>query len=431
MELTGVARGVRRRLAATARVACALGVVGACEVPDPKDDTGGLGGSGGGAADPCDRGISVLSSRYESTNVAFVDWEGNVISPRVISSASTDAGLSAPLSGDVVATTVSTAGRDMVLVDRYPASVLTWVDLGTGKARAQLSVRTGFDANAQDYVEVSPELGFVSRAKRNPDPGREPFDQGSDLLVVDPRAPSILGRVALDEALAGDAPDLVPTPSRLVLAGGRVVALLGVLSDDFTTSGDARLVVIDPDARAIVETIRVEGMKNCQALAPSPAGDRLAVGCTGLIQLDGTTDIDAAGVAIVTLGEDGAPSTVSSRFPATGFGRSPQFSIAFAAEEVVLFTTFGTDPAEGGPAHGDDLVALDLARGASTVIRTSAKAFELGEVRCASACGACFVADAGASAVRRFATSAGALAEGALVRIDDGIGLPPRYLGAL
>jgi len=409
----------------------ALVASAACEVPDPKDDTGGLGGEVG--ADECDRGISVISTdlAYQSTSVAFVGWDGEVLSPRVITSGSSEVGLSAPLSGDVVPPNVATSTAETVIIDRFPASVLTWLDLSTGAPRAQLSVRTGFDANAQDYLQVADDLGFVTRHKANPQPGREPFDGGSDLLVVDPRGPEIVGRIVLAGALDGDDGSLVATPARMLNAQGKIVVLLGVLSSNFQSAGDARLVVIDPSTQAIVETIRIEGLQNCQAIALSPTGARIAVGCTGLIGLDFEADIDHAGVAIVTLGTDGAPSVVSARYAAAALGRSPQFTIAFASEDTVVFPTFGIDGAEGTP-HGDDLVELRISDGSSRVLFTTGEAFMLGDVRCAASCGTCFVADAEAVALRRFTVDgAGALSAADVVEIDDGIGLLPRYLGAL
>lgn len=228
----------------------------------------------------------------------------------------------------------------------------------------------------------------------------------------------------------------------MVLAGGKLVVLLSVLSTDFQAAGDSRLAVIDVAARAVEEVVPIEGLQNCMSLAVSPTGDRVAVGCTGLIQLDGETDLDRAGVAVVTLAAGGTPSGVTSRFAATTFGRSPQFSIAFASDDVVVFPTYGDTPDNGAVAHGDDLVELHLEGGASRVLMTANRAFALGEVRCAAPCGTCFVTDVEAVGVRRFTGGAeGALTEAGLVQIDDGIGPSgepdpdnqwgPRYLGTL
>jgi hypothetical protein len=415
-----------------------IGAFAACEVPDPEPDTGGLGG-GEPSSDECQRGISVISTGYASTAVAFVDWEGRVISPRVITTASADTGLSAPLSGDVVAPTVATSSTETVLIDRFAGNVLTWIDLATGKPRAQLPVGTGFIANPQDYVQISETLGFVSRLEPNGAAGREPFDAGSDLLAIDPSVPAVVGRVGLEDVLAGEDASLLPRPARMAFVGGRVVVLLGVLSADFQSSGSARLAFIDPETRAVTDLLTLEGLQNCQALAPSPEGDRVAVGCTGAgFGLDGASDLATSGVAIVDVGADDAPPSVVSQFAASGWQRPPQFSIAFSAERRVLFPAFGNDPIEGGEAHGDDLVELDLDTGASRVLFTSQKAFDLSEVRCAAACGSCFATDARAVGVRRFTIEAGVASEAGLVQVDDGIGLAegsegwgPRYLGAL
>ena len=59
----------------------------ACEVPDPPPSTGGTDDDERDCA-----GVLVVSSDYQSTSVAFLGWEGAVISPHVLSSGSTESG---------------------------------------------------------------------------------------------------------------------------------------------------------------------------------------------------------------------------------------------------------------------------------------------------------------------------------------------------
>ena len=126
--------------------ATALAWLAGCNAPDPPPTTGGTDLPPGA----CGRGAVVIGSDYQSTNVSLVGVEGEVLSPSFLSSATSSAGLTAPLSGDVAVPSMPAAGEEIVLLDRYPAAVLTWVDVVTGSVRAQLNVATGFAANPQD-----------------------------------------------------------------------------------------------------------------------------------------------------------------------------------------------------------------------------------------------------------------------------------------
>jgi hypothetical protein len=397
--------------------------VSACEVPEPPPPTGGT------ELDPdaC-AGLVVVSSDYQSTSVAFLGWDGEVLSARVISSGSADAALSAPLSGDVVAPSAAPSGDEVVLVDRYPASVVTFLDRATGAPRRQLSVRTGFSANAQDYLDVAAGKAYVSRFEPNPDPGREPFDEGSDVLVVDPAAPAIVGRIDLGALLVQNDPDLLPRPSRLLAARGRVFALVATYSKDFSRSGDSALAVLEPGTDAVVGSVALPGLRGCAAMALSPDESRLAVACSGTFGGTSTPTLDDAGIAVVSL----ETSAVETVVPGGSLGAPPAFSVGFASDDVVVVPTFGREPAGDAPARGDELVAVTISSGAVAQLVATDAPFELGEVRCAAACGACGVADAQRGGVHLIEVGeGGAVVSIRLATIDDGIGLPPRYLGGL
>ena len=164
----------------------------------------------------CGRGFIVISSDYQSTNVSLLDTSGKTVSESIISSGSADPGLTAALSGDVVAPTMTQQQDAFVLVDRFPAATLTWVDLKTTQVRTQLNVGTGFAANPQDYLHIGDSKGYVSRYERNPLAGQQPYDEGDDVLVIDPSTASIKARIGL-EALREDG--VLARPGRMVQSG--------------------------------------------------------------------------------------------------------------------------------------------------------------------------------------------------------------------
>lgn len=437
-------RRLRARAAsvALAALACVGAALAACEVPEPPPSSGGIDDDG---AD-CGPGVVVVSTKYQSVSVAFVRWDGEVVSPHVMTSGSVPPGLSAALSGDVVTATVAAAPpaptSEVVLVDRYPAGVLTWIDVASGEPTKQLPIAKSYPLNAQDYVAVREDRGYATRYEVNPDPGREPFDEGGDVVVIDPRGEAaIVGRIGFEDALAGDEEGLTPSPSRMVVDGDRLVVLLTVYSTSFTRSGDARLAVIDTTTDAVVAVHRLAGLRGCTALALAPAGGRVAVGCSGTFGGDATPSLDDAGVAVVDLA-DGA---IVARTDGAALGGPPAFSIAFASDDALLVPTFGQLP-EDGPAR-DDTVAFVPLDGGPIEPLIAGGAFEIGEVRCAR-CGTCLVADAGRGVLHRLVPVASA-ADGASsgggtpasaprgltlvgeVRIEDGVGLPPRFLGEL
>src|SRR5690606_11304712 len=141
----------------------------------------------------------------------------------LISSGSADTHLNAPLSGDVVFT--SSRMTKITLLDRYPASVLSLVDPKSAEVNGQMNLRTGFNANPQDYLQLSPTVALVSRHEANPRPGREPFDVGDDLLIVNPELFSISARVDLDDLRQGD--ELVRPGSLTKLDNSVLVTLSG------------------------------------------------------------------------------------------------------------------------------------------------------------------------------------------------------------
>ncbi|MEB2311162.1 MAG: hypothetical protein OZ921_08695 [Sorangiineae bacterium] len=408
-------------------VASAVALCCACGAPEPPGNTGGTGVDAG----VCGRGLVVVETDYQSSNVSLVGVDGAVLSASLLSSASTGTALSAPLGGDVVVPTPSADGSRLVLIDRYPASVLTWVEVASGAVSAQLRVGMGFSSNPQDYVPIDARKAYVPRFESNPSPGREPFDEGGDVLIVDPSGPRVTGRVDLTPAMAGEDPRFLPRANRALALGGSVFVLLSGYARDWSASAESRLVRIDPSADAIREVLVLRGLHGCGALAPSPDGDELAVACTGGFERSSTADITTSAVVRVAL----EPALHElARYRAASFGAGPAgFGLDYAAAGTLVVTTFGSFGDAHTAPEDDTVSALTIASGeVSTLLRSRGVPFSLGEVRCVRECEACFVTDAetGGGVVRRFQIEAeGRLSPGEAILPNPAIGMPPRYLG--
>jgi hypothetical protein len=378
------------------------------------------------------RGFVVLETDYASTSVSLLDPSGEVQSPVFIGSASADTGLSTALSGDVVPASGVLAGDEVVLIDR-DAAVLSWVNLETTAVRAQLNVGTGFAANPQDYVPLASDKAYVTRFEQNGTAGLEDFDQGSDLLIVDPSEAIVVGRVDLAPVLEGEDPSYLPRATRALRAGERVLVLAQAGNAMFEFL-DSRLVVIDAETDAIEQVLVLEGMKSCANLALSPAGDALAIACNGAFGQDPAQGFPDAGIVIVELGDE---VVERQRFTAAELGGEQISTLDYASATSLLFTSYGRYSADASALVAPDtLRRLDLELGAiddEPLVTTSASAFSLGDVRCAPRAGGCLLADAESEGgvLRRFAiASDGSASELGLVAPNPELGLPPRYIGA-
>lgn len=433
-------RGSARVLCAVA--AGALAVTG-CALAT-VENTGGTERLAG----PCGRGLVVVSSDFQSTTVALIDTHGAVLSSSMLSAASAPVGLSAALSGDVVLPTSAQLNDEIALIDRYPAAVLTFVNIRAGSVRAQLDVRTGFASNPQDFGLSTLGEAWVSRYETNVAPGSEAFDQGGDVLALAPAVPTITQRVDLALAMK-DAPGFLPRPGRMVVLDGRVFVLLAAYDASFTHSAPSRLAVLDAESRVLLGVRVLEGLHGCGALAVEPPFDadgapianrRIAVGCSGQFAGTSIPSLDSSGIAL--LATDLA-LTELARFSAADVVAQPiGFELDFAGPNGLLGVAFGS--IDGERVTTDALFHLDLATGAARRITTSrSRPFELGGVRCihrqsasdpsagaGSACSAsCFVADGERASLLKLEVTGDSIELSAEVALDDGIGLPPRLLG--
>lgn len=418
---------VTRRPCATALALALLG----CNVEPPPPSTGGAHldppDAGGGDADAprsCGRGVVIVMSDYQSTNVAVSKLDGTTVSSSFISSGAAEPGQGPALSGDVdVPASAPPSGR-VVLLDRYGTNVITWVDLETARVIGQLPVGQGFESNPHDYLEVDARRAFISRFGNNPTPGAQPFDSGGDLLIVDTDQPAIEGHIAMPE----EDPRLRPSPGGMTRVGKDVIVSLGRWAADFSVTGEGRFVGVSPDTNAVVWTVDIQGLYNCGTPVLSPSEERLAVACSSRFDPE-TMQYDPETSDIVIYDARTSPPQEIRRLGvATQLGAGIQPGLAFASEDVLLATAYGNSA-----SPGDHVFSVSVTTGEITPLGEAAQPFAFGGMHCAPGCGdVCLLSDAEENKLRRWkVTASGALEALPDVTVETRIGLPPRSIGGL
>ena len=398
------------------------GALAACNVSEAPVTTGGVpveGGStlvGDGGAAFCPAGVVVIDSDFVSTNVSVLSPAGAILSPSIVSSGSAPPGITTALSGDVVTPLEPTPG-EIVLIDRTNA-VLTWVDPASAAVVRQVPVGTGFAANPQDYVSLAANKAYVSRYETNQTPGQQANDGGGDLLVIDPTAGTVTGRVPF----AADGV-FEPRPARMLHLGSTVWVSLERFDADFKTAGDAQLVGVSSADDSIAWTLDLPGVADCGGMDVSPSGGIVALSCAGLSS-DATPEQRSA---IVLVDATKSPPVELKRIPAAvQLGAQLGFTISFATEATLVGTTLGD-----GASHDDLAFTADVASATATQLLDSGASFDLGDVRCSPGCsGLCFLADASVKALQVWQISSGGLVAQPQAPVDPMPNLPPQGLGA-
>lgn len=397
-------------------------MLAACNVPAPPKSTGGA------ASEPspgsCDRALVIVASDYISTNIVISKLDGTTLSESFVSSAAQKPGLSFALSGDVDVPRMAPASKQVVLIDRFGTNVLTWMDLASAEVLAQLPIGQGFESNPHDYVEVDERRAFVSRYESNMRAGREPFDEGGDLLIVDTKVPGIIGRIAMPE----EDPALLPRPAGIARRGEDIIVTLQRFSLAFDEVGDGRFVGVSPISNEVAWTVDIPGLTNCGRVAVSPSEERLAISCSG--KVNPTTwkwAVEQSGV--VVFDATTSPPKEIERFGlGKAFGAGIQPVLAFASETHLLGTAYG-----GNDMEGDIAFSLDITSGEHRILAESQEPYTFGGLYCAPGCGdICLLADAKRNRLRRWhIDNGGAFEELEALTMETIVGLPPRTLGAL
>jgi len=387
------------------------------------DHTAGL-DSGAGDWQLERAGIAVIGTDYLSTSVSVLEiGTGTLLAEGVLHSGSAAPGLSVALSGDVALPGAPNPLHHLLLLDRYPGSVVTVLDGATFEVLGQISVATGFPANPHDLLWLQADKAYVARYEANPTPGREPFDGGDDLVVVDLDAGAVTDRIPLGSHAD---PGLRARPERMVLAGDRVWVVLGHLAEDFGAAGPGRLLAVDPDEDAVAAVLDLPEVVNCTGLLHDPARETLYVSCTGLFTAGPADQVASSGIVAVDLAAS-HPAPALLRRAEDGPGGPFGFELAVADARWLLAVRFG-DLAAGTP---DRLVALDLdGGGAERVVHEAGSAYGLGGVLADDSGGIVLVGEADPEAPRilRYRVDGGAFTPDGEIISHPKSGLPPRHL---
>jgi hypothetical protein len=368
------------------------------------------------------RGIAVVNSDYQSTSVSFLDRNGNLLQDGCFGGGADALGPSPTLSGDVVLPTQVPAGGPVAIIDRGH-NALTWLDPTTCAPLGQLAVDTGFAADPHDVVTLSAAKAYVTRHAENTAPGSEDFDEGDDLLVIDPTQPTILGRIDLAPyAPAG----VLPCADRAVLAEGRVYVSLNAISLDLKTYGTGRVVIVDPVTDQIVSMIDLPGAKNCGAMTYLPADKRLMVVCGGA-QVDGPMQSDSSSIVVIDVSV--SPPAAIGKIAAATVGGLPFSNTSLAAwdAKTAIGVTLG-NPLNLPP---DRLWSLPLDGVLPFKMFESTEVSALGAVLVDADKGHVLVADGTTKTpafLRVFELAPGTFVASNLVSTNPSQGLPPRAL---
>lgn len=396
---------------------CLLFVAGC--TPEPPPSTGGTDIEPG----PFGRGVVTVNigDDYDAANTSLVGMDGRVLSQSFIA---------AGLSGDSAAPSAASAGQDVVLLDRR-YSLITWVDVKTGKIREQFHADGDELArNPWDYLAVNDHKAIVTRYDGWPGNSAH-----GDLLIVDPSTASVTAPVErrLDIAASLALPEEhVAHPARGFIVGERAFVTVVVATIDYAEYGDSVLLVLDPETDDLLEARPLSGLSDCTGVAVSPSQTTLAVVCSGDIHADAPDDPARSGVVLLDL----PTLSEKQRFAASALGPGPLgFSLSFASDNLLVVTGFG----DGASNNDDYATVIDLNTGVSDIIHRTG-AVQLGAVLCPQRLDgqegsdatppACFITDAEAGELLRFPLVGGALSSPERILVDaDVVGLPPRYLG--
>jgi hypothetical protein len=356
-------------------------------------------------------GVVVVTSDHSATGVVLLDpSHGSIHTASCVSSSTALPQASSGLSGDVVLPSQSPADQTLWLVDRK-ASALVWVDALKCSVSGQMSLGL-FDAQPQDIALLAPAKAYVSRAAKNPTPTAVPgdFDEGDDLLVVNPQGRAALGRI--DMGAHASATGGQGRPQRLLLVDGRLYITLGNRAADGQTPQAGRLVVLDTTTDRVVQSVDLPNLLNCAQLDALPSSHTLAIACAG-------SGGAQSGVALVDTGT----LTVTGVIGPAAFGGQ---AISGSLVTGLSATTFlvGTVGASGGT---DTVWAYDTTTQQATKVHASGASGVIGAAVFDAGSGRIFITDADPQAPRvRIVSRPGLGTELAPLNVSGIKGLAPR-----
>jgi hypothetical protein len=343
-------------------------LLGACsDDPRPSSPDGGMAPTSG---------LAVINADYMAgaSSLSVLDSAGGVAHPDCVDSATGGSGTgSNTLSSDVTLPSQPQRGGDIVVIDRGNTA-LTFVNPATCAVDRQISVAGGFArANPHDVVILADDKAYVTRYEKNLT-ATTPEAAGDDVLIVDPRDGTALGRIDLSgyaAQVAGSGVTIQARPDRAVVVAGKVAVTLNDEDSAFAVFGEGRVAIIDPTTDTVAQSLAITGLTDCEAMSVIPGTATLLVSCGGAY-----TDADpagASGIAVVDM--SGATATLVQTFTGTALGGQPvdfQWVAGQAtASGTRAFTSlFGAAAFGGSPEVPDAALAVDLGSGATTGVVT-------------------------------------------------------------
>ncbi|MEZ4266821.1 MAG: hypothetical protein R3F39_10615 [Myxococcota bacterium] len=280
-------------------LSCCLAVATTSSACDASSDT-----KAGGVATAAEAGMAVVCSDYASTAIAVLDPEAlRVTAPLLIHSGSASPGVLVALSGDVTLPTAPALGGPVLLLDRYPNGVVTWVDPVSATVIRQVDLGAGFAPNIRDMVATHGARWLVTRANPNRQPGAKPLDRGDDVLLIGADGSSLASLSATElDGFPGRPDRLLARPN------GEVWVSLNRASLDYTEWLDGmvgRVRVGEGSTLQWLERIAYPDTRCCGGLATD--GVRNALACPGSFDTAART-VDPTGSAVLLL-DDNAKET--------------------------------------------------------------------------------------------------------------------------
>jgi hypothetical protein len=341
---------------------------------DAADD--GAAGSGGDAgasvlAPPAGTGLASVNNDtgFQATSVSILDPNGGVVHGDCIDSNPPNGGVIPLISTDVVMPSQPQRGGDLVLIDRG-SGLLTTVNPTTCQVVRQIVVpgAGGVKTNPHDLVTVADHKAYVTRYQPNAT-ATSPAQMGNDIAVIDPMTGTFLSRIDVDayaSTVAGTT--ILARPDRAIIAGGEIVVSLNQADASYKTYGDGKVIVIDPATDAVVASVTLTGLNDCEGMDYVAATQTLLVACGGTYLA--ANQALQSGVAVVDLGA--SPPSVTTMFTGMAFGNQPlNFSWVLAAPPAGGGTRAFAGTNDPNLVAPDVLFSFDYLLGTTTQIATS------------------------------------------------------------
>jgi len=367
---------------AMALVGLAAGCSGASPTGRPPVDAAADAGQDGAVDSGSDAGASVLTppagtglasvnndTGFQATSVSILDPNGGVIHPDCIDSNPPNGGVIPLISTDVVMPSQPQRGGDLVLIDRG-SGLLTTVNPTTCQVVRQIVVpgAGGVKTNPHDLVTVADHKAYVTRYQPNAT-ATSPAQMGNDIAVIDPMTGTFLSRIDVDayaSTVAGTT--ILARPDRAIIAGGEIVVSLNQADASYKTYGDGKVIVIDPATDAVVASVTLTGLNDCEGMDYVAATQTLLVACGGTYLA--ANQALQSGVAVVDLGA--SPPSVTTMFTGMAFGNQPlNFSWVLAAPPAGGGTRAFAGTNDPNLVAPDVLFSFDYLLGTTTQIATS------------------------------------------------------------